>query len=73
MAPVFRSVSLPLPLPLSVYFMLGLLWLTVLTLLNTRRLDIGLYWQDQIIYDFRAQLVTGNRVVTCSDLIKRLY
>ena len=52
---------------------IALLWLTVLTLLNTRRLDIGLYWQDQIIYDFRAQLVTGNRVVTCSDLIKRLY
>ena len=67
MAPVFRSVSLPLPL--SVYFMLRLLWLTVLTLLN--RLDI--YWQDQdIIYDFRAQLQgTGSRG-NIMDSIKRL-
>ena len=45
---------------LGIVCQIGLLWLTVLNTFK-RRLDI--YWQDQeIIYDFHAQLQgTGSR------------
>ena len=46
-------------------------WIVMANSTNTFKHMLDIYWQDQeIIYDFRAQLQEPEVVVTYSDLIK---